>query len=176
MAGLTGKNRLSGAGDAMMKLQPAIKKETLRMGVGVGLLSLVMLGVFAALGRLDWPVVWGTMLGGGFAALNFFLMALGVQLAAEKMNGVQLPPEPETEDGETPAEKPPLTEEAAARQREMKRIVQRSYYLRLALTIAVAVAAVKIPAVNPVPALIALLFPRIVIALQPLTNKIWKET
>ena len=78
-----------------MKVQAPVKTETRRIAVGVAVLSALMLIVFVLIGRFDWTVLWGTLLGGGYAVLNFFLMALTVQHAAEQMNGVTLPAEEE---------------------------------------------------------------------------------
>ena len=48
--------------------------------VGVG----VMLGVFALLGRLDYTVVLGGLIGALVALLNFFFMAVSLSLAADR--------------------------------------------------------------------------------------------
>lgn len=163
----------------MMKMKPAVKKETLRMTVGVAILTALMLAVFLIIGRFDMTVLWGGLLGGAFAALNFFLMAMGVQVAAEKMNGVQLPPEPEIdEDGEEPAEPEPVDPEVLGKAKEgeraAKRVVQKSYYGRMALTVCMAVLAMKAPMFNPIAALIPLLFPRMVVMVLPLLDKFQK--
>ena len=48
--------------------------------VGVG----VMLGIFALLGRLDYTVVLGGLIGALVALLNFFFMAVSLSLAADR--------------------------------------------------------------------------------------------
>ena len=53
-----------------MKIQEATKRETLHIAAGTLAFSAVMNGVFALLGRWDLTVLWGTLLGGGFAVLN----------------------------------------------------------------------------------------------------------
>ncbi|MFQ9681202.1 MAG: hypothetical protein ACLRZH_14965 [Ruthenibacterium lactatiformans] len=58
-----------------MKIQEATKRETLHIAAGTLAFSAVMNGVFALLGRWDLTVLWGTLLGGGFAVLNFFCWA-----------------------------------------------------------------------------------------------------
>ena len=85
-----------------MKIQPAIRQETLRMAIGVAILTVLMVGVFLIIGMFDATVLAGAVFGGAFAVLNFFLMAMSVQKAAELMNGVQLPPEEVGEDGLCP--------------------------------------------------------------------------
>ena len=67
----------------MMKLQDAVRKTTRTIAVGTILLSVVMVGVFALLNRFDWTVVTGAVWGAVFAVLNFFLMAVSVQSAAD---------------------------------------------------------------------------------------------
>ncbi|MBR5231260.1 MAG: ATP synthase subunit I [Clostridia bacterium] len=153
-----------------MKVQAPVKTETRRIAVGVAVLSALMLIVFVLIGRFDWTVLWGTLLGGGYAVLNFFLMALTVQHAAEQMNGVTLPAEEE----ETGDETQPKQKEELPQQKMARSIVQRSYTLRLALTALVAVIAVKVPLFHAVPAIVAFFFPRIVITAQPLLQKLKK--
>ena len=69
-----------------MKIQEATKRETLHIAAGTLAFSAVMNGVFALLGRWDLTVLWGTLLGGGFAVLNFFLLGLTVQEMAGDPN------------------------------------------------------------------------------------------
>ena len=155
-----------------MKIQAPVKTETRRIAVGVAVLSALMLMVFALIGRFEMTVLWGTLLGGGYAVLNFFLMALTVQHAAEQMEGVRIPAEDEI-DEETQQPKP---REELPQQKKARSIVQRSYSLRLVLTALVAIVAVKVTVFNAIPAIIALFFPRIVITLQPLLQKLRKES
>lgn len=148
-----------------MKIQPAIRQETLRMAIGVAILTVLMVGVFLIIGMFDATVLAGAVIGGAFAVLNFFLMAMSVQKAAELMNGVQLPPEEVGEDGET-VDKPLSPEATKARQK-----MQLSYTGRMLLTVVFAIIALLVPAIHPVAALIPLLFPRIVIMIQGLVQK-----
>lgn len=155
-----------------MSIQTPVKQETKKIAVGVAILCALMVLVFALIGYYDQTVLWGTLLGGGFAVFNFFLMALTVQHAAEQMNGVRLPdeePAMETESEQATAPKEEVPQQKAAR-----KIVQRSYLLRMALTAGVAVLSIKAPVFHAVPAIIALFFPRIVITIQPLWQKIRK--
>ena len=59
-------------------------KETLAIAVGEAICVTVMLGVFALLGKFDRSVVMGGILGGLIAVGNFFFMAVGTALAADK--------------------------------------------------------------------------------------------
>ena len=150
-------------------IQPAVKQETKKIAVGVCLLSALMVGVYLIIGRFSAAVLWGTLLGAAFAALNFFLMALSVQQAAEKMNGVQLPPEEEAEAGKE-SEKTELSPQA----KQARRNMQLSYTGRMALLIAMAAIAYFVPGIDPVPALLAQLFPRLTIFIEGILMK--KET
>lgn len=152
-----------------MKVQSAVKRETGKIAVGVGLMSVLMLAVYLIIGQFSLAVLLGTLLGAAFAVFNFFLMALSVQQAAEKMNGVRLPPEEEPEEGED-APAPELSPQAKAG----RRLMQLSYTGRLFLLGGMAAAAYLIPGVDPVPALLAQLFPRITIFFEGILMK--KET
>ena len=115
----------------MVKIQPAVRKETLRIAAGTAILAAVMLAVFALLGKFDHTVLLGALLGSCAAVGNFFLLGLSVQKAAETMKGVQLPSyeeaEAELEDGEElPAPDAPELKQA-------KRTMQASYTGRLFL-------------------------------------------
>ena len=148
-----------------MKIQTPVKQETKKILIGEAALSAVMLLVFIALGRFDMSVVWGTLLGGSYAVFNFFLMALTVQMAAAKMEGVRLPDDEFDEDGNV---KP---REEVPQQKAARALVQKSYTLRLFLTAIVAIIAIKVPLFNAIPAIVALFFPRIVITVYGLIQK-----
>jgi len=141
-------------------IQEAVKTETKKIAVGVTGLSAVMLLVFLLLGKLDYPAVLGAVLGACAAVGNFFLMALSVQQAAGKMNGVHAAADPDEADEESEEEKRLAQQKKAA-----KRVIQRSYYARLLLVVLVALAAIYIPCFHPLAALIPLMFPRLVIFL-----------
>ena len=155
-----------------MKIQTPVKQETAKVAVGVLILSAIMLLVFVAIGRFEMSVLWGTVLGSGYAVLNFFLMALTVQQAAEKMNGVRLPAQEEQPDEND--EQPEAPKEELPQQKAARSLVQRSYTLRLMMTAAVAILAVKAPVFHAVPAIIAMFFPRMTITTYPLLQKIRK--
>ncbi|MBQ9197805.1 MAG: ATP synthase subunit I [Clostridia bacterium] len=155
-----------------MTIQPAVKQETKKIAVGVCLLSVLMVGVYLIIGRFSLPVLFGALLGAAFAVFNFFLMALSVQQAAEKMNGVQLPPEEES------AEDAPSDENAKAelspQAKQARRNMQLSYTGRMALLVAMAAIAYFAPGIDAVPALLAQLFPRLTIFIEGILLK--KET
>lgn len=152
-----------------MTVQPAVRQETKRIAGGTLILTAIMLLIFALLGRFDYTVLLGALLGAVYAVGNFFLMALSVQIAAEKMNGARPAPLPETDDEE--AEDPPLSPEA----QEARKKMQLSYTWRMLLLIAVAIIAIKAPCFNAIAALVPIMFPRIVIFIYGILNKTQKE-
>lgn len=59
-------------------------KETAIIAVGELICTAVMLGVFALIGKFDRSVILGGVFGCLLAILNFFFMAVGASLAADK--------------------------------------------------------------------------------------------
>ena len=147
-------------------IQPAVRQETGKIAAGVGVLSVLTAAVYLILGRFNYTVLLGLLLGMAFAIGNFFLMALTVQHAAEKMNGVEVPAEPETEDGEEPPQ-----QELSPQAKQAKKRMQLSYMGRMAMLVVVAVVAIKLPCFDAVPALIVQLFPRITVFIEGLMMK-----
>ncbi len=98
--------------------------------VGVG----AMLGIFALLGSFDSPVLWGGIVGGIVSILNFFAMAISVNVAADK----------------------------AANQNVAggKAIIKLSYFLRLVVLFVVLFAFAKSGLCNPIALVVPLIFPR----------------
>ena len=145
-----------------MKIQPAVREQTRAVAVGVCVLTALMVGVFLAVGKFDWTVLTGAVLGAATGIANFFLMALTVQKAADEMQ--PLPPEPEEETGETPGaqeeEKERPLSEGAKRGRERIRL---SYTLRMLGVGAIAGLGAFLPCFNTYAVLIPLLFPGLVI-------------
>lgn len=123
-----------------MKVQKATRQETLHIAVGVLGFSAVMNLVFICLHRWDVSVLWGTLMGGGWAVLNFFLLGLTVQ---------KMVADPDEKRG--------------------KRLLRRSYSLRMLVTIVVTAVALRLPGVNGVAEVIPLFFPRLtILAMQML--------
>lgn len=117
-----------------MKIQQATKQETLHIAAGVLGFSAVMNLVFTCLHRWDLTVLWGTLLGGGYAILNFFTLGLTVQKVA-----------------------------ADANEKRGKLTMQLSYTLRMLFTVFVAVLAIRLPGISWPAAVIPLFFPRLTI-------------
>lgn len=66
-----------------MKISPALKQETVRIGIGVLIGDAVMIAVFALLRKLDVTVLFGALLGSLAAVGNFFAMGLLLQKALD---------------------------------------------------------------------------------------------
>lgn len=153
-----------------MKIDPVVRKETSTIALGVFVLTLIMLAVFAFVKQLDYSVFIGALLGTAVAVANFFLMALSVQKSAEKMNGAVIPRDEKTgEEGEAGEENEnSLSPEA----NEAKKFMQASYTGRLILLVIFCIIAVNVPFIHTVAFLIPLLFPRLaVFAIQLIRNK-----
>lgn len=78
-----------------MQIDETVKKETLRIAAGTGVLSALMLAFFLLLKRFDITVLFGSLWGSSIAVLNFFLLGLSVQKASRRMNGVHIPKDPD---------------------------------------------------------------------------------
>ena len=59
-------------------------RETLYILIGVAVLTSVMFGVYALLGRFNMSVILGGVVGAGLSVGNFFFMAVAATLAADK--------------------------------------------------------------------------------------------
>lgn len=150
-----------------MKIQPTVRQETLRIAKGTCILTIVMLMVFALLNKFDLTVLWGALLGCSAAILNFFLLGLSVQKAADLMKGVEFPPEPEeNEDGEEAPAPPTPPEVAQAKQR-----MQLSYTFRMIMLGAVGLLGLLLPCFHAIATVVPFLFPRVIIHLWNMNNK-----
>ena len=67
-----------------MNSRKYVIQETLRVAIGVAVCVAAMIGIFALLGQFSREVVLGSIVGGLVAVGNFFFMAVGVTLAADK--------------------------------------------------------------------------------------------
>ena len=151
----------------MIKVQETVKRETLRIAAGTLVLTALMVAVFLILGLFEIAGLLGALLGCAVAVLNFFLLALSVQKAAEEMNGVQLPPLEENEENPDETPQPPISPQAA----QAKKRMQLSYTGRMLLTVLLAVIALSVPCFNPIAALVPQLFPRLVIQIWSIRQK-----
>lgn len=125
------------------KPQQSIVKETKRIGVGTVIMLVVMLAVYAVLGKFTVGVLLGGLLGSAYAIFNFFLLGMTLQKAAS------------------------MTDQQMA---HMK--VRSSYSTRMIGMLILAVVAFALPFVEGSPCLIALLFPRATIFVLQVTGQI----
>lgn len=124
-----------------MKLQKAVRTETLHIAAGTAALGAVMLAVFAVCGRFGLPVVFGALLGCCWAVLNFLLLGITVQKAAS---------EP---------------------QARAKSWMQFSYSLRMLGSAIIMILGFTLPWLNAVAVAVPLLFPRVTILIMQLTGR-----
>ena len=125
------------------KPQQSIVKETKRIGVGTVIMLVVMLAVYAVLGKFTVGVLLGGLLGSAYAIFNFFLLGMTLQKAAS------------------------MTDQQMA---HMK--VRSSYSTRMIGMLILAVVAFALPFVEGISCLIALLFPRATIFVLQVTGQI----
>lgn len=146
-----------------MTIQPAVKKETARVAIGVGIMSALMIAVYLIVGKFDCTVMLGALLGTCAAIGNFFLMALTVQKATESMPVLPKKEEEAPENGEEGEERnEPLSDEA----RQAGKSMQASYILRMLGLAVIAIIAAKLPAFDLLATALPMLFPHIVITLM----------
>ena len=125
------------------KPQQSIVKETKRIAVGTVIMLVVMLAVYAVLGKFTVGVLLGGLLGSAYAIFNFFMLGMTLQKAAS------------------------MTDQQMA---HMK--VRSSYSTRMIGMLILAVVAFALPCVEGIPCLIALLFPRATIFALQVTGQI----
>lgn len=154
-----------------MKIQPTVRQETQRIAKGTCILTVVMVVVFALFKKLDYTVVLGAALGAATAILNFFLLGLSVQKAADMMKGVEFPPEPEDGDEEEDKPAPPTPPEVI----QAKQRMQLSYTGRMILMAAVGILGLTLPCFHAVATVVPMLFPRLIIHLWNMNQKKQKE-
>lgn len=68
----------------MEKIDPTVKKETGYIALWVLIFSVFMQAVFLVIGKWNITVLFGNLLGGFTAVLNFFLLGITVQNAVRK--------------------------------------------------------------------------------------------
>lgn len=68
----------------MANVDSTIKTETKNLALVVLVLSILLEGVYLIIGKWNYTVLLGNILGGSAGLLNFFLMGLGIQSALGK--------------------------------------------------------------------------------------------
>lgn len=67
-----------------MDSRKLVLKQTAVIALGQVICVGAMIGIFALLGQFDMAVLWGGIVGGALAILNFFVMSVGAMIAADK--------------------------------------------------------------------------------------------
>lgn len=130
------------------KPQETVLRETRRIAIGEAIMLLVMLVVYAVLGRFALPVVLGGLIGGAYAVFNFFMLGMTVQ----KVVAIR-------EENEVLA--------------TMK--LRSSYSMRMVGMLIVAIIAFALPFVDGLACIIPMVFPRLTILALQLTGNIKDE-
>ena len=118
----------------MKKTDPVVKKETMYVVLWTLILSALVHCVFFIIGKWNWTVSTGNLLGAAAAVLNFYLMCLGVVSAVNK-----------------------------ADEKDAKTVIRMSQSLRMLMLLLIAVLGVALPYFNKWAVLISLFFPRIAV-------------
>ena len=124
-----------------MKLQKAVKQETLYVAAWIIILSVLMEAVFLIIGKWDYKVLLGNLLSAAAGVFNFLLLGITVQKCVLK----------------TPE--------------QAKKAIKLSQAARLLMMVVVAVIGALVPCFNLWSALIPLVFPRISFLFRPLFSK-----
>ena len=125
----------------MNKVDSTVKKETLYIALFTFIFSLMLQSVYLIIGRWDYTVLLGNLLGGAAATANFFIMGLTVQKALDK------------------------------EEKDAKSLMKLSQSLRLFMLFAVALIGYLVPVFNMVAVVVPFLFPRIAVTLRALFIK-----
>ena len=118
----------------MKKIDPVVKKETTYVVLWTLILSALLHCVFFIIGKWDWRVSTGNLLGSAAAILNFYLMCLGIVAAVNKEE-----------------------------EKDAKTVIRMSQSLRMLMLLLIAVLGVALPYFNKWSVLISLFFPRIAV-------------
>ena len=136
-----------------MKPDREVLRETGRLAVGVLIMALVMLGVYAVLGRLSAAVALGGLYTSLLTVVNFFLMGLTVQgitgRAAEKQRDEQ---------------------EMAAISKEMENRMKFSRSMRMVGLFGLIVLGITVFKFEALPTILPIVFPTVVIRVMQIID------
>ena len=130
----------------MKKPDNAVLTQTARVALGVAAMVAVMLAVYAVLGRLKPPVVFGALYSGALGVANFFVMGMMVQNVADRM-----------------AEKQRSEEEIAQLSLQMQTRMRLSYNMRMIALFALLVLGIAVFHFDALASILAAVFPSVVI-------------
>ena len=125
----------------MTKIDAVVLKETRYIAFFVLLFSLCLQSVFLIIGKWDYTVLLGNFLGALSAVLNFLFMGITIQNAVEK------------------------------EEKEAKTAMKVSSTYRNLFILIITVIGIVLKCFNTVSVIVPLFFPRIAIAIKPLTDK-----
>lgn len=125
----------------MKKIDETIKKETTYIFAITVILSVLMQSVFLVVGKWDYTVLLGNLLGITAAVGNFFVMGINIQSALGR------------------------------EEKEAKNLIKLSQTLRMLALFVIAMIGYLVPVFNIVAVIIPYLFPRIAVSLRPLFIK-----
>lgn len=152
-----------------MKVQETVKRETLKIAAGTIAMSAVMVIAFLLFGYYTNAVIIGAVLGSAAAVLDFFLLGLTVQKAAE-IQAAHPIKNAETDDDNAEDESKKLFADPETA-KLIKRKVQLSYYGRRAMLVLIAATGLT-AFVNLVAVVVPMLFPKLIIQARNVAQKL----
>lgn len=111
-----------------------LKKEFYKLSIGVIIMSIIMVTIFAAFGKFDYKVVTGAALGTLVTIANYLFLAFSIEKISRN---------DDVNNG--------------------KSIMTFSYFMRLAVIAVTIIVAIKLPIFNYIAVALPFLFPRVVI-------------
>ena len=130
----------------MKKPDKAVLTQTAHVALGVLAMVAVMLIVYAVIGRLKPPVIFGALYSGALGVGNFFVMGMMVQGVADRM-----------------AERKRSEEEIAELSLQMQNRMKLSYNVRMIGLFALLVLGIAVFHFDALASILAALFPSVVI-------------
>lgn len=121
---------------SVKKTDPVVVKETLYVALVTLILSVLMQAVFLVIGKWDYTVLLGNILGALASVGNFFIMGISVQKALDK------------------------------EEKDAKNTMKLSQTLRMFVLFAVAAVGCLVPVFSTIAVVIPFLFPRIAVAFR----------
>ena len=120
----------------MKKVDKTVIQETIFVFAFIVIFSVLMEAVYLIIGKWNFPILWGNLLGAFAAGGNFFLLGLTVQSALGKD------------------------------EKEAKNRMKLSQMMRMLMLFAVAIIGYLVPVIDIVAVVIPFVFPRIAVALR----------
>ena len=130
----------------MKKPDNAVLTQTARVALGVAILVAVMLAIYAIIGKLKPPVVFGALYSGALGILNFYVMGMMLQGIADRM-----------------AERQRTEQEIADLSLQMQNRMRISYNMRMTAMFALLVLGITVFRFDPLATILAALFSPVVI-------------